>query len=31
MQMDGTYGYFITGNYPYIIGCLKRQMDPSFN
>ena len=31
MQVDGVYGYFISDAYPYIMGCLKGQMDPSFN
>ena len=31
MQVDGVYGYFISDAYPYIMGCLKGQMDSSFN
>ena len=31
MQVNGVYGYFITDGYPYIMGCLKGQIDPSFN
>ncbi|MDC0588967.1 sulfatase-like hydrolase/transferase [Porticoccaceae bacterium] len=31
MQVNGVYGYFITDGYPYIMGCLKGRMDPSFN
>ena len=31
MQVNGVYGYFVTGSYPYIMGCLKGEMDPSFN
>ena len=31
MQVDGVYGYFISDAYPYIMGCLKGQVDPSFN
>ena len=30
MQVNGVYGYFITDTFPFIIGCLKGQMDPSF-
>jgi hypothetical protein len=31
MQISGVYGYFVIDAYPYIMGCLKGQMDPSFN
>ena len=31
MQVDGVYGYFVTDNFPYIMGCLKGAIDPSFN
>jgi hypothetical protein len=31
MLVDGVYGYFISDAYPYIMGCLKGQMDSSFN
>ena len=31
MQVSGVYGYFVIDAYPYIMGCLKGQMDPSFN
>ena len=30
MQVDGVYGYFITEQYPYIMACLKGQMDATF-
>ena len=30
MQINGVYGYFITNTFPFILGCLKGQMDPSF-
>jgi hypothetical protein len=30
MQINGVYGYFITDTFPFILGCLKGQMDPSF-
>ncbi len=30
MQVNGIYGYFITDTFPFIIGCLKGQIDPSF-
>ena len=30
MQVNGVYGYFITDTFPFIIGCLKGQMDASF-
>lgn len=31
MQVNGVYGYFVIDAYPYIMGCLKGQVDPSFN
>jgi hypothetical protein len=31
MEVDDVYGYFITEDFPYILGCLKGQIDPSFN
>ena len=31
MQVNGVYGYFITENFPYIMGCLRGAIDPSFN
>ena len=31
MEVDGVYGYFITEDFPYIVGCFKGQIDPSFN
>ena len=31
MQVDGVYGYFITEQFPYIMACLKGQMDSTFN
>ncbi|MDA8782119.1 YHYH protein [Porticoccaceae bacterium] len=31
MQVDGAYGYFITEQYPYIMACLKGQMDATFD
>lgn len=31
MAVDGVYGYFITEQYPYIMACLKGQMDPTFD
>jgi hypothetical protein len=31
MQVDGVYGYFITEQYPYIMACLKGQMDATFD
>ncbi len=31
MQVDGVYGYFVTEQYPYIMACLKGQMDPTFD
>ena len=31
MQIDGVYGYFITEHYPYILACLKGQLDATFD
>jgi len=31
MMRDGTYGYYISDGYPYIIGCFQGTPDPSFN
>lgn len=31
MEVNDVYGYFITDNFPYILGCLKGNLDPTFN
>lgn len=30
MTVDGVYGYFVTDDYPYVLGCFKGEPDPSF-
>ena len=30
MMIDGQYGYFVTDQYPYIVGCFKGTIDDSF-
>ncbi len=30
MLLDGVYGYYITDNYPYVLGCFSGTPDPSF-
>ncbi len=31
MEVDGVYGYYITDDYPYVLGCYKGTTDSSFN
>jgi hypothetical protein len=31
MTINGVYGYYITDDYPYILGCFSGTPDPSFN
>ncbi len=31
MTIDGVYGYYVTDNFPYILGCFKGVTDPSFD
>jgi len=31
MTVDGVYGYYITDNYPYVVGCFTGSPDVSFN
>ena len=31
MSLNGVYGYYVTEGYPYLMGCLKGTIDPSFN
>jgi hypothetical protein len=31
MIQNGTYGYYITDSYPWVLGCFKGTLDPSFS
>ncbi len=31
MMVDGDYAYYITGGYPYVVGCFKGSVDESFS
>ena len=31
MTVDDVYGYYITDNYPYVVGCFSGSPDSSFN
>ena len=31
MTLNGVYGYYVTERFPYLMGCLKGTIDPSFN
>ncbi len=31
MFIDGVYGYVVTDTFPYVMNCLRREPDPSFN
>jgi len=31
MQIDDTYGYYITDDYPYVLACFKGEPHQSFN
>jgi len=31
MEVDGTYGYYVTDSYPWVLACFRGTPDPSFN